>query len=54
MIETAVSQLFDVAVRHPHGGAVSGEFGIDDLARLAGTTTRNIRSTATADCYLRR
>jgi DNA-binding transcriptional MerR regulator len=42
-IETAVSQLFDAAVRHPHGVAVSGEYRIDDLARLAGTTTRNIR-----------
>lgn len=43
VIETAVSQLFDAAVRHPHGLAVSGEYRIDDLARLAGTTTRNIR-----------
>jgi DNA-binding transcriptional MerR regulator len=43
MIEAAVSQLFDAAVRHPHGVAVSGEYRIDDLARLAGTTTRNIR-----------
>jgi DNA-binding transcriptional MerR regulator len=42
-IETAVTQLFDAAVRHPHGGAASGEYRIDDLARLAGTTTRNIR-----------
>jgi DNA-binding transcriptional MerR regulator len=42
-IETAVSQLFDAAVRHPHGVGVSGEYRIDDLARLAGTTTRNIR-----------
>jgi DNA-binding transcriptional MerR regulator len=42
-IETAVSQLFDAAVRHPHGAAVSGEYRIDDLARLGGTTTRNIR-----------
>jgi DNA-binding transcriptional MerR regulator len=42
-IETAVSQLFDAAVRHPHGAGVSGEYRIDDLARLAGTTTRNIR-----------
>lgn len=41
-IETAVSQLFDAAARHPHDGA-SGEYRIDDLARLAGTTTRNIR-----------
>ena len=42
VIENAVSQLFDAAVRHPHG-AGSGEYRIDDLARLAGTTTRNIR-----------
>src|ERR1700719_1188783 len=42
-IETAVSQLFDAAVRHPHGVGASGEYRIDDLARLAGTTTRNIR-----------
>ncbi|OBH95717.1 MerR family transcriptional regulator [Mycobacterium sp. E2733] len=43
LIETAVAQLFDAAVRHPHGVAESGEYRIDDLARLAGTTTRNIR-----------
>ncbi|CQD11747.1 MerR family transcriptional regulator [Mycobacterium europaeum] len=43
LIETAVSQLFDAAVRHPHGDPASGEYRIDDLARLAGTTTRNIR-----------
>src|SRR6202042_2565292 len=43
VIENAVSQLFDAAVRHPHGVAASGEYRIDDLARLAGTTTRNIR-----------
>lgn len=42
-VETAVSQLFDAAVRHPHDIAASGEYRIDDLARLAGTTTRNIR-----------
>jgi DNA-binding transcriptional MerR regulator len=42
-IETAVAQLFDAAARHPHGVAASGEYRIDDLARLAGTTTRNIR-----------
>ena len=39
VIETAVSQLFDAAVRHPHGTAGSGEYRIDELARLAGTTT---------------
>lgn len=43
LIEAAVSQLFDAAVRHPHDTANSGEYRIDDLARLAGTTTRNIR-----------
>jgi DNA-binding transcriptional MerR regulator len=43
VIETAVSQLFDAAVRHPQGVSASGEYRIDDLARLAGTTTRNIR-----------
>jgi DNA-binding transcriptional MerR regulator len=42
VIENAVTQLFDAAVRHPHG-AGSGEYRIDDLARLAGTTTRNVR-----------
>lgn len=42
-IEAAVTQLFDAAVRHPNGGAASGEYRIDELARLAGTTTRNIR-----------
>jgi DNA-binding transcriptional MerR regulator len=43
VIETAVAQLFEAAVRHPHGIATSGEYRIDDLARLAGTTTRNVR-----------
>ncbi len=43
VIENAVSQLFDAAVRQPHGGLGSGEYRIDDLARLAGTTTRNVR-----------
>lgn len=43
LIEGAVSQLFESAVRQPHGEANSGEYRIDDLARLAGTTTRNIR-----------
>ena len=42
VIENAVSQLFDAAVQ-PHGVAASGEYRIDELARLAGTTTRNIR-----------
>jgi len=42
LIESAVSQLFDAAVR-PGSTHGSGEYRIDDLARLAGTTTRNIR-----------
>jgi DNA-binding transcriptional MerR regulator len=42
VVETAVSQLFDAAVQ-PHGIAKSGEYRIEELARLAGTTTRNIR-----------
>jgi DNA-binding transcriptional MerR regulator len=42
VIETAVSQLFDAAVA-PHGVAASGEYRIEELARLAGTATRNIR-----------
>lgn len=42
IVETAVSQLFDAAVQ-PHGIEESGEYRIDELARLAGTTTRNIR-----------
>ncbi|WP_343708497.1 MerR family transcriptional regulator [Mycobacterium sp.] len=43
VVENAVSQLFDAAVRYPHGALGSGEYRIEDLARLAGTTTRNIR-----------
>ncbi|WP_422749298.1 MerR family transcriptional regulator [Mycobacterium sp. WMMD1722] len=43
VVENAVSQLFDAAVRQPHADSSSGEYRIDDLARLAGTTTRNIR-----------
>jgi DNA-binding transcriptional MerR regulator len=42
VIETAVSQLFSAAVQ-PHDVEESGEYRIDELARLAGTTTRNIR-----------
>ncbi|MEE6164999.1 MULTISPECIES: MerR family transcriptional regulator [unclassified Mycolicibacterium] len=42
VVETAVTQLFDAAVQ-PHGVAASGEYRLDELARLAGTTTRNIR-----------
>ncbi len=43
VLESAVAQLFDAAVRHPPGAEFSGEYRIDDLARIAGTTTRNIR-----------
>lgn len=43
VVENAVSQLFDAAVRYPHAAPGSGEYRIDDLAQLAGTTTRNIR-----------
>ena len=42
VIETAVSQLFHAAVQ-PHGVEASGEYRIEELARLAGTTIRNIR-----------
>lgn len=42
VVEAAVSQLFDAAVQ-PHGVAAAGEYRIDELARLAGTTTRNVR-----------
>jgi DNA-binding transcriptional MerR regulator len=42
VVENAVTQLFDAAVQ-PHGAAASGEYRIDELAQLAGTTTRNIR-----------
>lgn len=42
VVETAVSQLFDAAVQ-PHGAVQSGEYRIEELARLGGTTTRNIR-----------
>lgn len=42
VIDSAVSQLFDAAV-HPDGIENSGEYRIEELARLAGTTTRNIR-----------
>ena len=38
VIETAVSQLFDAAVQ-PHGVEASGEYRIEELARM----TRNIR-----------
>src|ERR1700743_1287525 len=43
VVENAVSQLFDAAVRYPHGALGSGEYRIEALARLPGTTTRTIR-----------
>jgi DNA-binding transcriptional MerR regulator len=43
VIDTAVTQLFEAAVRQSHSSAGSGEYRIDELARLAGTTTRNVR-----------
>ncbi len=42
-VEAAVTRLFDAAVRNPHGAGESGEYRIEELARLVGTTTRNIR-----------
>src|SRR5882757_4757517 len=42
VVESAVSQLFDAAVQ-PHGVEASGEYRIEELARLGRTTTRNIR-----------
>ncbi|MFL0180583.1 MULTISPECIES: MerR family transcriptional regulator [unclassified Mycobacterium] len=43
VIEAAVTQLFEIVVRHPGGNTASREYRIDDLARLGGTTTRNVR-----------
>ena len=43
VIEAAVTQLFEIVVRHPGGSTASREYRIDDLARLAGTTSRNVR-----------
>lgn len=43
LVETAVAQLFDAVSREPYGASQSGEYRIEDLARIAGTTTRNIR-----------
>jgi DNA-binding transcriptional MerR regulator len=43
LVEGVVAQLFDAASREPYAISASGEYRIDDLARLAGTTTRNIR-----------
>jgi DNA-binding transcriptional MerR regulator len=42
VIETAVSQLFHAAVQ-PHDVEASGEYRLEELAQLAGTTIRNIR-----------
>src|SRR5258707_13967055 len=43
VVESAVSQLFDAAVQ-PHGVEASGEYRIEGLARLAGTTARHLRA----------
>ncbi|MFZ0835664.1 MAG: MerR family transcriptional regulator [Mycobacterium sp.] len=43
LVENAVAQLFDAATREPYGSSQSGEYRIEDLARIAGTATRNIR-----------
>ena len=43
LVEGVVAQLFVAASREPYVTSASGEYRIDDLARLAGTTTRNIR-----------
>ncbi|MGK2881568.1 MAG: MerR family transcriptional regulator [Mycobacterium sp.] len=43
VIDTAVSQLFDAAARLSDNPDASGEYRIEELARLGGTTTRNIR-----------
>lgn len=42
VLDNAVSQLFEAAAR-PNSASGSGEYRIEELARLAGTTTRNIR-----------
>lgn len=43
VVENAVSQLFDAAVRAPHASETSGEYRVEELARLANTATRNVR-----------
>jgi DNA-binding transcriptional MerR regulator len=43
VVEAAVTQLFEIVVRHPGGATASREYRIDDLARLGGTTARNVR-----------
>ena len=42
VVESAVSQLFDAAVQ-PHGVAASGEYRLDELARLAGSDPLSFR-----------
>lgn len=42
-IESIVSQLLDVQPQHPEAETTTGAFHIEELARLAGTTTRNVR-----------
>ncbi|NMN94219.1 MerR family transcriptional regulator [Antrihabitans stalactiti] len=43
-IRAAVRQLVDAAAQQPSAVGGSGEYRIDDLARRAGTTTRNVRA----------
>src|ERR1700753_2034583 len=43
VVENAVSQLFDAAVRYPHGALGCGEYRIEALARVAAPPTRTIR-----------
>jgi DNA-binding transcriptional MerR regulator len=43
VIDTAVAQLFDAMAAPSVDDAGSGEYRMEELARLAGTTTRNIR-----------
>jgi DNA-binding transcriptional MerR regulator len=43
VIRSAVSQLFDAAIHPSTGSGASSEYRIDELARAAGTTTRNVR-----------
>jgi DNA-binding transcriptional MerR regulator len=43
VIDTAVAQLFDAMAAPSVDDAGNGEYRMEELARLAGTTTRNIR-----------
>ena len=46
-VEAAVKQLLRAALGYPvyeHRSTTKGEYRIDDLARAAGTTTRNVRA----------